>query len=111
MLPAFGQNRALGFAARPTAAETRHAFSESEVFAMADESRAPQDQHERRHYLLVSQETWLVEWYQLSEHGVRGHPALADAADAVVVPKLNLAMTFDFRSYRYPAACNWNSSA
>ncbi|MBU6122925.1 Uma2 family endonuclease [Hymenobacter siberiensis] len=23
-----------------------------------------------RHYLLVSQKTWLVEWYQLSEHGV-----------------------------------------
>ena len=49
--------------------------------------------------------------YQLSEHGVWGHPALADAADAVVIPKLNLTMTFDFRSYRYPAACNWNSSA
>ena len=48
---------------------------------------------------------------QVVLHGVRGHPALAEAVDAVVIPKLNLTMTFDFRSYRYPAACNWNSSA
>ena len=46
-----------------------------------------------RHYLLVSQKTWLVEWYQLSEHGVWGHTALAEAEDAVVVPELNLTMT------------------
>ena len=46
-----------------------------------------------RHYLLVSQKTWLVEWYQLSEHGVWGHTALAEAADAVVIPGLNLTMT------------------
>ena len=46
-----------------------------------------------RHYLLVSQKTWLVEWYQLSEHGVWGHTALAEAADAVVIPELNLTMT------------------
>ncbi len=46
-----------------------------------------------RHYLLVSQKAWLVEWYQLSEHGVWGHTALAEAADAIVIPELNLTMT------------------
>ena len=46
-----------------------------------------------RHYLLVSQKNWLVEWYQLSEYGVWGHTALAEAADAVVIPGLNLTMT------------------
>ena len=46
-----------------------------------------------RHYLLVSQKTWLVEWYQLSEHGIWGHTALAEAEDAVVIPELNLTMT------------------
>ena len=46
-----------------------------------------------RHYLLVSQKTWLVEWYQLGEHGVWGHTALAEATDAVVIPGLNLTMT------------------
>ncbi len=46
-----------------------------------------------RHYLLVSQKTWLVEWYQLHEHGVWGHTALAEAADAVVIPELNLTLT------------------
>jgi Uma2 family endonuclease len=46
-----------------------------------------------RHYLLVSQKTWLVEWYQLSEHGVWGHTAMAEAADAVVIPELNLHLT------------------
>ena len=46
-----------------------------------------------RHNLLVSQKTWLVEWYQLSEHGLWGHTALAEAADAVVIPELNLHLT------------------
>ena len=46
-----------------------------------------------RHYLLVSQKTWLVEWYQLREPGVWGHTALAEAADAVVIPELNLHLT------------------
>ncbi|WP_223648627.1 Uma2 family endonuclease [Hymenobacter psoromatis] len=45
-----------------------------------------------RHYLLVSQKTWLVEWYQLTEHGVWGHTALAEAADAIVIPELNLTL-------------------
>ncbi len=46
-----------------------------------------------RHYLLVSQKTWLVEWYQLREPGVWSHTALAEAADAVVIPELNLHLT------------------
>jgi len=46
-----------------------------------------------RHYLLVSQKAWLVEWYQLSEHGVWGHTALTEAVDAVVIPELNLTLT------------------
>ena len=48
-----------------------------------------------RHYLLVSQKTWLVEWYQLSEHGVWGHTALAEAADAVIIPELNLTLALE----------------
>ncbi len=46
-----------------------------------------------RHYLLVSQKTWLVEWYQLTEHGVWGHTALAEAEDKLVIPELGLTMT------------------
>lgn len=46
-----------------------------------------------RHYLLVSQKTWLVEWYQLIEPGVWSHTALVEAADAVVIPELNLTLT------------------
>ncbi len=46
-----------------------------------------------RHYLLVSQKTWLVEWYQLSEHGVWGHTALTEADDALTLPELGLALT------------------
>ena len=48
-----------------------------------------------RHYLLVSQKTWLMEWYQLSEHGVWGHTALAEAADAVIIPELNLTLALE----------------
>lgn len=46
-----------------------------------------------RHYLLVSQKTWLVEWYRLTEHGVWAHTALADADDAVAIPELGLTLT------------------
>ena len=46
-----------------------------------------------RHYLLVSQATWLVEWYQLTEHGVWAHTALAEAEDALAIPELGLTMT------------------
>jgi len=46
-----------------------------------------------RHYLLVSQQTWLVEWYQLTEHGVWAHTALAEAEDELYLPELALTMT------------------
>lgn len=46
-----------------------------------------------RHYLLVSQTTWLVEWYQLTEHGAWAHTALAEAGDALAIPNLGLMMT------------------
>ncbi|MFD1466607.1 Uma2 family endonuclease [Hymenobacter caeli] len=46
-----------------------------------------------RHYLLVSQKTWLVEWYQLTEHGVWAHTALAEAEDALIIPELGLTLT------------------
>lgn len=43
--------------------------------------------------MLVSQVTWLVEWYQLTEHGAWAHTALAEAEDALAIPELGLAMT------------------
>ena len=46
-----------------------------------------------RHYLLVSQKTWLVEWYQLREPGVWSHTALTEAADALLIPELSLTLT------------------
>ena len=46
-----------------------------------------------RHYLLVSQKEWLVEWYQLTEHGVWSHTVLAEATDAITIPELGLTMT------------------
>lgn len=46
-----------------------------------------------RHYLLVSQTTWLVEWYQLTEYGAWAYTALAEAEDALSIPELGLAMT------------------
>ncbi|GAA4507939.1 Uma2 family endonuclease [Hymenobacter ginsengisoli] len=46
-----------------------------------------------RHYLLVSQTTWLVEWYQLTEHRAWAHTALAEAEDTLAIPELGLTMT------------------
>jgi Uma2 family endonuclease len=46
-----------------------------------------------RHYVLVSQKTWLVEWFQLTEHGVWAYAALAEADDFVTIPELNLTLT------------------
>ena len=36
-----------------------------------------------------------MECYQLSEHGVWGHTALAEAADAVIIPELNLTLALE----------------
>jgi len=46
-----------------------------------------------RHYVLVSQKTWLVEWFQLTEHGVWGYTALDEANDSIMIPELNLTLT------------------
>lgn len=46
-----------------------------------------------RHYLLVSQKAWLVEWFQLTEHGVWAHTALAEVDDFITIPELNLTLT------------------
>lgn len=46
-----------------------------------------------RHYVLVSQKTWVVEWFQLTEHGVWGHTALAEADDFITISELNLTLT------------------
>lgn len=46
-----------------------------------------------RHYLLVSQKTWLVEWFQLTEHGVWGYTALAEANDVVTISEVGLTLT------------------
>ena len=43
--------------------------------------------------MLVSQKTWVVEWYQLTEHGAWAHTALAEAADFITIPELNLTLT------------------
>jgi len=34
----------------------------------------------------------MVEWYKLIESGVWSHTALAEAADAVVIPELSLTL-------------------
>lgn len=45
-----------------------------------------------RHYVLVSQKTWVVAWFQLTEHGVWAHTALAEADDFSTIPELNLTL-------------------
>lgn len=46
-----------------------------------------------RHYLLVSQKGWFVDWFQLTEHGVWGHTGLAEANDLIAIPELGLTLT------------------
>ena len=46
-----------------------------------------------RHYVLVSQKNWVVEWFQLTEHGVWAYTALAEADDFITIPELNLTLT------------------
>jgi Uma2 family endonuclease len=46
-----------------------------------------------RHYLLVSQKTWLVEWFRRNQYNGWDYTVLAEAEDAVVIPELNLTMT------------------
>lgn len=46
-----------------------------------------------RHYLLVSQHYWLVEWYRREDGDRWLHTALTEATDTVAIPELNLALT------------------
>jgi hypothetical protein len=41
----------------------------------------------------VSQTTWLVEWYQLTEHGAWAHTALTETEDMLTISEPRLAMT------------------
>jgi len=48
--------------------------------------------HSLRHYVLVSQKNWLVEWFRLTEHGVWGYTALDEANASITIPELNLTI-------------------
>jgi Uma2 family endonuclease len=45
-----------------------------------------------QHYLLVSVDNWLVEWFRREPSGVWSYTPLAGADDAVVVPELGLSL-------------------
>ncbi|AMR28968.1 hypothetical protein A0257_18930 [Hymenobacter psoromatis] len=46
-----------------------------------------------RHYLLVSQQIWLVEWFRKNEHGGWDYTVLAEADDALAIPELGVTLT------------------
>ncbi|MEJ7658623.1 MAG: Uma2 family endonuclease [Hymenobacter sp.] len=46
-----------------------------------------------RHYLLVSQQIWLVEWFRKNEHGGWDYTVLAEAHDALAIPELGVTLT------------------
>ncbi|MDO7849875.1 Uma2 family endonuclease [Hymenobacter sp. M29] len=46
-----------------------------------------------QHYLLVSQECWLVEWLQPLESGRWSHTMLLEPEDALAIPNLNINLT------------------
>lgn len=46
-----------------------------------------------KHYLLVSQTSWLVEWYRREENGIWSITSLVEATDALVIPELNINLT------------------
>lgn len=46
-----------------------------------------------RHYLLVSQTSWLVEWYRREENDIWSITSLVEATDALVIPDLNINLT------------------
>ena len=45
-----------------------------------------------RHYLLVSQVTCLVEWYQREESGVWSFTPMAEFTDEIIIPELDLTL-------------------
>lgn len=46
-----------------------------------------------QHYLLVSQTSWLVEWYRREPGNLWSFTALVEADDALVIPDLNINLT------------------
>lgn len=46
-----------------------------------------------QHYLLVSQTSWLVEWYRREPGNLWSYTPLTEAADVLVVPDLNISLT------------------
>ena len=46
-----------------------------------------------QHYLLVSQTSWLVEWYRREPNNIWSFTVLVEAEDALVIPDLNINLT------------------
>ena len=46
-----------------------------------------------KHYLLVSQTSWLVEWYRREGNGIWSIIVLTEAEDALLIPELNINLT------------------
>ena len=46
-----------------------------------------------QHYLLVSQTSWLVEWYRREANNIWSFTALVEADDALFIPDLNINLT------------------
>ncbi|WP_046244220.1 Uma2 family endonuclease [Hymenobacter terrenus] len=46
-----------------------------------------------QHYLLVSQTSWLVEWYRREANNIWSFTPLVEAEDALVIPNLNINLS------------------
>lgn len=46
-----------------------------------------------KHYLLVSQKLWLVEWFCKNKYGGWDYTVLAEADDSLTIPELNIVLT------------------
>lgn len=46
-----------------------------------------------QHYLLVSQTSWLVEWYRREANSIWSFTPLVEAEDELVIPELNINLT------------------
>ena len=46
-----------------------------------------------QHYLLVSQTSWLVEWYRREKGNIWSFTPLVEADDALIIPELNINLT------------------
>jgi Uma2 family endonuclease len=46
-----------------------------------------------QHYILVSQTSWLVEWYRREANNIWSFTAFVEAEDALVIPDLNINLT------------------